>query len=120
MARKLKSYTRNKGSNKIRRGDRDVQLTFPEPARVAGRPIVLIDDICSSGETLVAAIRQLQSFGAVGIDVVVTHALFDAEAELRLRKAGARRIYSSDSCPHPTNAASLAPPLAQALKDLHP
>lgn len=103
---------------KTRRGDREVELTFADSARVAGRHIVLIDDVCSTGGTLVAAIRQLQAFKAAEIDVVVTHALFDADAELRLRKAGARRIFSSDSCPHPTNAASLAPLLAQALKDL--
>ncbi|MDO8379056.1 ribose-phosphate diphosphokinase [Phenylobacterium sp.] len=103
---------------KTRHGDREIELTFADPALVAGRHVVLIDDVCSTGGTLVAAIRQLQSFQAAEIDVVVTHALFDAEAELRLRKAGARRIFSSDSCPHPTNAASLAPLLAQALKDL--
>lgn len=103
---------------KTRHGDRDVELTFDDPGRVAGRHIVLIDDICSSGETLAAAIEQLQAFKAAEIDVAVTHALFDAAAESRLRKAGARRIFSSDSCPHPTNAASLAPLLAQALKDL--
>lgn len=103
---------------KTRRGDRDVELTFQDPARVAGRHVVLVDDVCSTGGTLVAAIRQLQAFKAAEIDLVVTHALFDADAELRLRKAGARRIFSSDSCPHPTNAASLAPLLAQALKDL--
>ena len=104
--------------DKVRRGDRDVDLTSPRKDRIAGRHVVLVDDICSSGATLEAAAQSLRSAGAASIDVAVAHALFDAGCEARLHAAGVRRIVSTDSCPHPTNAAPLARPLAQALKDL--
>lgn len=102
---------------KQRRGDRDVRLTLPRGLAVDGRPAVLVDDVSSTGVTLERAALSLCAAGASSVDVAVTHALFDGEALARLRRAGARRIVSSDSCRHPTNAAPLARLLAAALTD---
>ncbi|MDP1632764.1 MAG: ribose-phosphate diphosphokinase [Caulobacter sp.] len=102
---------------KQRKGDHDVILTLPDAAIVAGRPVLLLDDVCSSGGTLEGAIGQLRQAGAVSIDVAVAHALFGPEIERRLVAAGARRILSSDSVPHSTNALELAGVLAAALQD---
>lgn len=102
---------------KQRLGDRTVVLTLPSPEKVAGRAVLLLDDVCSSGGTLIQAIAQLRDAGAASVDVALAHALFDAAVERRLRQAGARRIVSSDSVPHPTNALELAGTLASALKN---
>jgi len=102
---------------KRRLGDRQVELTLPSDTRFDGRAVLLLDDVCSSGGTLQRAILQLRQAGAKSIDVAVAHALFDAETERRLVCAGARRIISSDSVPHPTNALALDDVLASALKD---
>ena len=79
--------------------------------------VALVDDICSSGATLLAAATQLKAAGAASVDVAVVHALFDGAAEARLRAAGVRRIVSTTSIRHPTNGADLSALLAQALKD---
>lgn len=102
---------------KVRHGDRAVELTLPPNARLRDRRIILLDDVCSSGGTLEAAVRELRGAGAAAIDVGVAHALFDQAAEARLRAAGAGRILSSDSVPHSTNGLDLAPRLARALQD---
>lgn len=102
---------------KERRGDRDVELTLPAGLAIRGRSAVLTDDVCSTGVTLERATQRLREAGTVSVDVAVTHALFDDEAQARLKGAGARRIVSSDSCRHPTNAAPLAGLLAAALRD---
>jgi ribose-phosphate pyrophosphokinase len=102
---------------KTRRGDRDVGLAADWLGKVRGRRCVLFDDVASSGVTLARAARLLAAAGAAAIDVAVVHALFDRRAEARLRQAGARRIISTDSAAHPTNAAALAPLLARALQD---
>lgn len=102
---------------KHRLGDRAVELVLPAAAQVSGRRVALVDDICSSGGTLEAAIRALSARGASVIEAALVHALFDAEAEARLRRAGARRVVSTDSCEHPTNAIALAATLAQALQE---
>ena len=100
-----------------RLGDDDVRLTLGATAEVQGRSVLLLDDVCSTGGTLAGAIVQLVQAGATSVDVAVAHALFSAEVEARLRKAGARRIVSSDSVPHPTNALPLAGALAAALRN---
>lgn len=105
---------------KVRSGDRDVRLTLADPGRVRGRPVILVDDVCSTGATLEAALRQLRDLGAGPIDVAIVHALFDSTTQTRLQDAGARRIISTDSCPNPTNRTWLAPLLAAALKGLRP
>lgn len=100
---------------KTRSGDRAVRLTLPPDAPIAGRRALLVDDICSSGATLAAAAQALFAAGARQVDAAVVHALFDETAQAAMRAAGVGRIVSCDSCAHATNAAPLAPILAEAL-----
>ncbi|MFN3935434.1 ribose-phosphate diphosphokinase [Parvibaculum sp.] len=100
---------------KTRHGDRNVDIEFPGGG-LKGRAVLLLDDIVSSGGTVLTAISRLKDAGAASICLSVTHALFDGEIERRLRAAGATAIWSTTSVPHPTNAISLAPLLADALR----
>ncbi|GAB4205712.1 MAG: ribose-phosphate pyrophosphokinase [Tibeticola sp.] len=103
---------------KERRGDRAVHIALPDGVDFAGAPVVLIDDVASTGRTLVEAARALRAAGAASVDAAVTHALFVGEALAQLREAGVGQIWSSDSIAHETNAVPLAPLLAQALAAL--
>lgn len=103
--------------DKLRLGDREVRLTLDPSVRIDGREVLLLDDICSSGGTLAQAALQLCEAGAVRVDVAVAHALFDDQAEARLRAAGVDRVVSSNSVPHSTNALDLASVLAEALRN---
>jgi ribose-phosphate pyrophosphokinase len=100
---------------KTRSGDRLVDLALPDPPRFTGRRVVVVDDICSSGATLLLALQRLREAGAGAVDLAIVHALFDAQTDGRLRAAGARRIVSTDSCAHATNQVRLAPLLARTL-----
>jgi len=103
-------------ARKTRRGDRSVAVDFPNPALFASRPALLVDDIVSSGGTLITCAQALQAAGATTIDAVVTHALFASELVPRFFDAGIRSIKSTDSVPHPTNAIMLDQVLADALR----
>jgi ribose-phosphate pyrophosphokinase len=101
--------------SKTRLGDRDVRLTLPSAANFADRAVALVDDICSSGGTMVKAAEMLKAAGARKIIVALTHALFDKSVEDRLRAAGVEAVVSTDAVIHPTNQISLSALLARAL-----
>lgn len=101
---------------KLRRNDRVVELKLELPDGLRGRPVVILDDICSTGATLAAAIERARAEGATDVRVVVVHALFDELALAGLRRAGASMVVSTDSVAHPTNAIALAGSLAGALR----
>lgn len=103
-------------AQKIRRGDRAVEISFAEAALVGGRPVLLVDDIVSSGGTLIACAKALKAAGATAIDVVITHALFPPEMAAEFAAAGIRSVRSTSSVPHPTNAIPLDDILATALR----
>ena len=50
---------------------------------IAGRPALIVDDIVSSGGTMIACAKALTAAGATAIDAVVTHALFLEAAATR-------------------------------------
>jgi ribose-phosphate pyrophosphokinase len=101
---------------KVRFGDRHVEVALPD-VPIAGRAIVLLDDMASSGHTVAEAARLVLAAGALSVDVAVTHALFADDALQIIRAAGANHIWSTDCIPHSTNAVSMAPAIAAALKN---
>jgi PAS domain-containing protein len=58
---------------KLRHGDREVEIALPALA-LAGRAVVLMDDVASSGQTLIEATPAAAAAGAASVDVAVTHA----------------------------------------------
>jgi ribose-phosphate pyrophosphokinase len=101
---------------KVREGDRTVRLAAPDLGAVRGRRVVLVDDICSSGATLMGAARQLLAAGAASVEAAVVHALYGDDAASALAEAGISRVISTDSVIHPSNQVRLAPLLAAALQ----
>ncbi|MCL7940935.1 ribose-phosphate diphosphokinase [Halomonas sp. ATCH28] len=102
---------------KTRNGDRDVQVELPEVA-VAGRQVVLMDDVSSSGHTVARAAEALIAAGAASVDVAITHALFAGDALAVIQAAGVGEVWSTDCIAHESNAIAMAPPLAEALAGL--
>lgn len=95
--------------------DRSVQIVFSDPKLLLHRPVLLIDDIVSSGSTLIACAEALASSGVSSIDAVVIHALFPPELMNAFGRTGIRSLRSTNSVPHPTNAIALDHILADAL-----
>ncbi|WP_354326240.1 hypothetical protein [Porphyrobacter sp. MBR-155] len=77
-----------------------------------------LDDIASSGRTMSRAIERLREGGTRPPICIVIHAVFSGTAHDEILSAGAARVISTDSIPHPSNAISMAAPLARAVSDL--
>jgi len=102
---------------KQRFGDRDVRVALPA-VPLAGRAVVLMDDVASTGRTLIEAASACLAAGAATVDVAVTHALFIGDALAQLRACGVREVWSSDAVPHSTAVIPVAPLLAEAIRQL--
>lgn len=102
---------------KTRRGDYDVSVELPDLSGHAICTPVLIDDIASSGRTMIAAANLLAARGLARPVCAVVHPLFAGDAFARIQ-AVAARVVSCDSVPHPSNAIPLAPLVAAALTAL--
>ena len=101
---------------KTRQGDRGVEIKIPGLEQAGDRPVVIIDDVVSTGATLVQCAKQLTGAGAASIEVLAAHALWGGDDESVLRAADISRLRSTDSIPHASNAIYLAPLIAEALK----
>jgi len=99
---------------KVRRGDRDVDIELPDLSAWRDHEPVLVDDIASSGRTLIEAARKLSLKGFSLPVAAVVHAIF-AEDSYRHLAAVCDRIVSADSVEHESNAIELAPLIANAL-----
>ncbi|MGZ8363932.1 MAG: ribose-phosphate pyrophosphokinase [Caulobacteraceae bacterium] len=101
--------------DKTRRGDRSVEITAPDLSAHHGRTPVFVDDIVSSGGTILAVVRELRRQGFLEPVCVVIHALFSTETGAELTSLGARLI-SVDTAPHPTNGISVDAVLASETR----
>lgn len=102
---------------KRRDGDRSVAIELAGIEQVAGRPIVLVDDLISSGGTLLRCASLLAAAGASRIEVVATHCLATEDDLARLHNAGIARIRASDAVPGPVATVPLAAVIKKALTD---
>lgn len=102
-------------ARKERHGDRDVTITIPSDVAIEGRPIIVIDDVISSGGTLATLATLLRLRGAASIEAYTTHALFSRADFQTLQKAGVVAIYSCNTVSHWTNAIDITPTIADGL-----
>jgi ribose-phosphate pyrophosphokinase len=101
-------------ASKQRLGDNEVSIRLPEN-EYAGRHIVFVDDMISTGHTIEAAAVAAAAYRPASLSVLATHALFAGDALERLRAAGITQNWTSDSVIHATNRFELSTLLADAL-----
>ncbi|WP_027852797.1 ribose-phosphate pyrophosphokinase [Marinobacterium litorale] len=101
---------------KERRGDYDVSVSLPNVDRWRNHTPVLVDDIISSGRTMLETISHLQSAGLPRPTIIAVHGLFAGDAYRAL--SAVSDVVTSESIPHPSNGISLSAALADAARHL--
>ncbi|HBL93813.1 MAG TPA: phosphoribosylpyrophosphate synthetase [Hyphomonas sp.] len=87
--------------SKVRHGDRDVEVTAPGLENWAGHQPVLVDDIASSGRTMIEAAQHFETAGFPKPVCVVVHPLFADDAYTALRSMSSR-VVSTNAISHPS------------------
>ncbi|MBX3071826.1 MAG: ribose-phosphate pyrophosphokinase [Thermomicrobiales bacterium] len=92
---------------------------------VDGQPCVIVDDMISTGSTLVEAAELLAKRGAGQIYAAATHGVFAADAFERIEQSPISRVIVTDSVPIPESrrdmieVVTIAPMLAEAIMRIH-
>jgi len=91
--------------------------TEKKTLNVAGKTVIIIDDIISTGGTIVAAAKIVKELGARTVYAACVHPLLIGDAEKRILDAGVEEIIGTDSVPSHVSKVSLAPLLSRVLKE---
>jgi ribose-phosphate pyrophosphokinase len=96
---------------------------------VAGRTVIIVDDLIAGGTTMARAAGRCREAGAARVLAVATHGLFSASASTRLAEAPLESVFIADTVPPDKLDAALldskvkvigvAPMVAEALRRLH-
>lgn len=100
---------------KVRRGDRDVEVTVPDTERWRAHTPVLVDDIISTARTMIETAGHLKHAGLAPPVCVGVHAVFAGDAHDALLASGAARIVTCNTIAHRTNAIDVSSVLADGV-----
>ncbi|GGD88021.1 phosphoribosylpyrophosphate synthetase [Tsuneonella deserti] len=100
---------------KVRSGPYSVTIDPAGLNELATGTPVIVDDIASSGKTLIEAVRLLRERGFNDPVCAVVHPIFAGESYEELRAAGAGRVVSTNTIAHPSNAIDVSSALAEGI-----
>lgn len=86
---------------------------------VSGRDAILVDDMISSGSSIVKAAQVLRKNGVGKVYAICAHALLMGDAAQKIKAAGVQDIIATNSVPGEYSRVDLSPAIAQALKSYY-
>jgi ribose-phosphate pyrophosphokinase len=111
--------------NKVRRGhdENDVVTVVGE---VKDRIAIIVDDVISTGGTVIKAAEMVKSMGAKEVIICATHAMFSAETAKKFQAGVVKKVLVTDTVPIPPEnrfekleIISIAPLLAKIIRRIH-
>jgi ribose-phosphate pyrophosphokinase len=103
---------------KVRRGDRKVEISVPDVEQWRAHTPVVIDDMISTGRTMIETVGHLKRAGLPPPVCIGVHAVFVDGAYEDLRSAGVARVLTCNTIPHPSNEIDVGDLLAAAVERL--
>ncbi|MFE8071813.1 ribose-phosphate pyrophosphokinase [Marinobacteraceae bacterium S3BR75-40.1] len=97
---------------KIRHGDNDVEVSAPDAHRFTDHTPVMVDDIISTGHTMIETAQHLERLKLKAPVCIGVHGLFSGDAWRAMQNSYIADIVTCDTIPHPTNRISVAQLLA--------
>jgi ribose-phosphate pyrophosphokinase len=93
---------------------------------VEGRLAIIVDDMISTGGTMIVAAEMLKERGARKVVAAATHGIFAGDALELFHQSSIERVYVTDSLPLPPGGKAdrieivpVAPMLAEAIMRIH-
>ncbi len=103
---------------KVRHGDRDVEVSVPDVDKYKEATPVLVDDIISTARTMIETVEHLKNAGMKPPICIGIHAVFSGNAYQDLYDAGAEDVITCNTIPHLSNKIDLSEVIAKEVKEL--
>lgn len=103
---------------KTRINDHEVQVAIPGLDQWRERTPVLIDDVISTGGTMIETVRAIVERGLPMPVCVAVHGIFVGNAYEDLMAAGCDRVVTCNTVPNPTSAIDVTSLLADGVREL--
>ena len=104
--------------NKIRRGDHDVEVSLPQLENYPNYQPILIDDIISTGRTMIKAAENIVNLKGKPPICIGVHGVFAEGALSEMQEADIAQILTCNTIAHSTNAIDVIELLAAAVIDI--
>ncbi|MBU0459373.1 MAG: ribose-phosphate diphosphokinase [Nanoarchaeota archaeon] len=101
---------------KERFSSRHVEVKIVKKIPISMKNVVIVDDIISTGHTVIEAAKKAKQFGARSISVIGVHGLFVENALMKLRKAGIKNIITTNCIEGKTAKIDVGSLLVRELK----
>ena len=92
-----------------------VKIKTKNLAEVENRDLILVDDMISTGGSIIKATQFLKKQKCKRIYVACTHALLMNDAEKKIKKAGVTSIISTNTIPGKTSKVDISKTIAKAI-----
>lgn len=92
-----------------------VMIKSKRPLDVKNRDLILVDDMISTGGSIVKAAEHLKKQGCGKIYAACTHSLLIGNAEKKIKRAGVTKIVGTNTIPGKTAVVDVSPAIARAI-----
>lgn len=93
----------------------EITIKSTDQHEVRERDVILVDDMISTGGSIMKAAQYLKKQKCGKIYASCTHALLIANAEKKIKNAGVTKIVSTNTIPCKTNIVDISPIIVKAL-----
>ncbi len=101
---------------KTRFSSRHVTSKLTKEVAIAGKNVLIVDDIISTGHTMIEAAKKAKAAKAKSIIGIGVHGLFVENGLSKMKKAGFNQIITTNCIEHVTNKIDITPLLVEELK----
>ncbi|EGG99034.1 Ribose-phosphate pyrophosphokinase [gamma proteobacterium IMCC2047] len=102
---------------KQRYGDRDVVVTLPDLSHLQAHTAMIIDDVISSGQTILSCVEALKEQGIKSIKCAAVHGIFANNIDDVLLQSGLVQLITTNTIPHRSNHVEIADLLVTPVLD---
>ena len=90
----------------------------PRRSNAKDRDVLIVDDIISTGGTMIEAAKILFMQGAKRIEIACTHPILASDALNRIKAVGILNVIGTDTVPGPISYVSVAPLIADSVRKM--